>query len=193
MKMMIRTAFLGLVCLGMAGCASTNENASMAMASTSSADYAANAYAPVDDGLYYIEFRARSAESYGHTFVMFGKRDRAGNILTREVAGLHPASTSDVPYVLGHMVPVPSETGASDGDLEDEYMTANWRINLNRAQYNDVLAYIRHLQANSPVWHAVLANCSGFVGKIANHMGYRAPNPMLFPKNYIETLKAMNT
>ncbi|WAJ31267.1 hypothetical protein [Antarcticirhabdus aurantiaca] len=192
-RLSLRSSLVVLSLTLLAGCA------------TSGSDEAATAYAeatrPVSalmgdqasSDLYYIEFRARSAESYGHTFAMFGKRDRAGNILTREVAGLHPASTSDVPYVLGHLVPVPSETGPSDGDLEDQYMTANWRIDLDKAQYDDTIAYIRQLQANSPVWHAVWANCSGFVGKIARHMGYRAPSPMLFPENYINTLKEMNT
>ncbi|WAJ31229.1 hypothetical protein [Antarcticirhabdus aurantiaca] len=184
-----------LLALGLlAGCVSADEGNLEAASSPAVRTTAfAESEGTVDEGLYYIEFRARSAESYGHTFAMFGRRDRSGKILTREVAGLHPASTSDVPYVLGHLVPVPSETGPSDGDLEDRYMTARYRIDLNRREYEDVVGYIRRLQASSPVWHAVLYNCSTFVGKIANHMGLRAPNSLLFPKTYIETLRAMNT
>ncbi|NDW07845.1 hypothetical protein [Jiella pacifica] len=154
---------------------------------------AANASGEATQDLYYLEFRARTAESYGHTFAMFGKRDAQGRILTREVAGLHPASTSDIPYVLGHLIPVPSETGPSDGDLDDQYMTANYRINLTKTEYDDVVGYIRELQASSPVWHAVLYNCSAFVGDIAQYMGLRTPNSLLFPQTYIETLREMNT
>src|SRR5215510_15541167 len=58
---------------------------------------------------YYIDFRARTAASYGHAFIWYG---RVGQKAV-EVAGLHPATESVVPYILGHVIPVPSETGAS--------------------------------------------------------------------------------
>jgi hypothetical protein len=67
---------------------------------------------------YFIEFRSRYALSYGHTYVIFGRADKNGNMINPEVAGLHPASDSEVPYVLGHFVPVPAETGWSDGDTK---------------------------------------------------------------------------
>ncbi len=67
------------------------------------------AYKPREQYPYYVDFRARTAASYGHAFVWYGRRtDRRV-----EVAGLHPAGESTVPYVLGHVLPVPSETGAS--------------------------------------------------------------------------------
>jgi hypothetical protein len=215
MNHVTRFLSLGLLCGAAAGCTSTSTSApeplslaptgyssvgtdttglapqTVALASAPAGQSLSTA--PVADDLYYIEFRARSAESYGHTFAMFGRRDAQGNILTREVAGLHPASTSDVPYVLGHLIPVPSETGPSDGDLDDRYMTANYRIDLNRAEYENVLAYIRQLQSSRPLWHAALYNCNSFVGDIAKHMGLRAPsNHLLFPEQYITTLREMN-
>jgi hypothetical protein len=69
--------------------------------------------ANVHHGMYFIDFRARTAASYGQGFTLYGKTD--GKQV--EVAGLHPASDSIIPYILGHVVPVPSETGASYGDL----------------------------------------------------------------------------
>ena len=92
-----------------------------------------------------------------------------------EVAGLHPASTNEVPYVLGHFLPVPAETGWSDGDLEEQYRSASWRVLLTEAQYNEVVSSIRKLQASSPVWHASLYNCNAFTGDIARSMGYKGP------------------
>ena len=64
-------------------------------------------------GPYYVDFRARTAASWGHAFVWFGKTSERAV----EVAGLTPAG-DDVPYVLGHLTWVPSETKASYGDLE---------------------------------------------------------------------------
>src|SRR2546429_7905900 len=74
--------------------------------------------------IYYVDFRARTAASYGHAFVWYG---RVGDREV-EVAGLHPATESIVPYIVGHLIPVPSETGASYGDLDEEYVTANYRL-----------------------------------------------------------------
>jgi hypothetical protein len=144
------------------------------------------------DARYYIEFRSRYALTYGHTFVMFGRLDKAGNIVDREVAGLHPATTSVVPYVLGHYIPVPAETGASDGDMDDKYRSATWRVTLNEAEYNKVVAYIRKLQARSRFWQATMYNCNAFVGDIARSMGYKTPGHLLRPQHYIVKLREMN-
>jgi len=141
---------------------------------------------------YFIEFRSRYALSYGHSFVIFGRLDAAGNMIDPEVAGLHPASDSSVPYMVGHVLPVPAETGWSDGDLEDEYMSANWRVMLSEAEYRKVVAYIRKLQASSPVWHAALYNCNAFVADIAASMGYRTPFIWLRPQQFITKLREMN-
>lgn len=140
---------------------------------------------------YYIEFRSRGAVSYGHTFVMFGKTDSLGNMLPGEVAGLHPAGGT-AEYVAGHYLPVPAETGPSDGDLDERYITKRYRINLTPAQYEKVVGHIRYKQATSKVWHAVLNNCNGFAGEIANFMGLQAPSHMLMPPDYIERLRQMN-
>ena len=59
--------------------------------------------------VYYVDFRARTAASYGHAFIWYGRSDRR----EIEVAGLHPASESVVPYIIGHVLPVLSETGKS--------------------------------------------------------------------------------
>jgi hypothetical protein len=153
----------------------------------------ANRGTQIGNGRYYIEFRSRSALSYGHTFAMFGRLNANGSIATREVAGLHPATESPVPWMMGHLVPVVSETGPSDGDLEDQYTTARHRLTMDKARYDEMVAFIRQLQASSPMWHAVFYNCNAFVGDIARHMGLRPPdNSLLFPKDYIEELIAQN-
>lgn len=140
---------------------------------------------------YFIEFRARSAYSYGHTFLVHG---RVGQKITaRDVVGLHPISESPVPWMIGHIIPVISETGASDGDYEDVYIIARYRILLSEAEYKPILAYLRQRQHNSPIWHAVLYNCNAFVGDVARHIGLKAPvNTLAMPKDFINELKSMN-
>jgi hypothetical protein len=141
---------------------------------------------------HFIEFRARSALSYGHTFAAFGRLNGRGQIETFEVAGLHPAGESSVPWSIGHVIAVPSETGPSDGDLEEQYVTARFRIDLTEAEYRKLVVHIRKLQNNSPMWHAVFYNCSAFVSDIGKFMGLQAPNPLLFPADFINGMREMN-
>lgn len=139
---------------------------------------------------YFIEFRSRSALSYGHSFVVFG---RIGEKITaRNVAGLHPRGDSSITYIIGHVLPVPSETGASDGDLDEQYMTARYRIMLTPREYRAIVAQIRELQANSPVWNAATFNCNAFVGTIARFAGLTAPPPWLLPEDFINSMRWMN-
>jgi hypothetical protein len=138
-------------------------------------------------GPYYVDFRARTAASWGHAFVWYGKTSER----KVEVAGLTPAGDTAA-YVLGYVTWVPSETGASYGDLDPQYLTASYRVYLNEPDAKRVFAYIKKLQANSPVWSAEVSNCTAFIGDIASFMGLKVPLRWLRPENYVNSLKEMN-
>jgi hypothetical protein len=138
-------------------------------------------------GPYYVDFRARTAASWGHAFVWFGKTSERAV----EVAGLTPAGDT-LPYVLGHLTWVPSETGASYGDLDPQYLTASYRVYLNEPDAKRVFAYIKKLQASSPVWNAEISNCTSFIGSIADFMGLKVPLRWQRPEDYVNRLKAIN-
>jgi hypothetical protein len=138
-------------------------------------------------GPYYVDFRARTAASYGHAFIWYGKT----NEKAVEVAGLHPAGDT-LPYMLGHVMFVPSETGASYGDLDEQYLTASYRVYLNEDDAKKVFAYIKHLQATSPVWNAATLNCTAFIGRVATFMGLKAPFHLLKPEEYVNQLRDLN-
>ena len=87
---------------------------------------------------------------------------------------------------------VPSETGASYGDLDPQYLTANYRVYLNEPDAKRVFAYIKKLQASSPLWNAETSNCTSFIGSIADFMGLKVPYRWQRPEDYVNTLKAMN-
>jgi hypothetical protein len=138
-------------------------------------------------GPYYVDFRARTAASYGHAFVWFGKTSEK----QVEVAGLHPKG-DELAYMLGHLMWVPAETGASYGDLDVQYLTASYRVYLSETDAKKVFAYIKHLQATSPLWNAETANCTAFIGRIATFMGLKVPFHLKKPKEYVNELKEMN-
>ena len=138
-------------------------------------------------GPYYVDFRARTAASYGHAFVWFGKTSEK----QVEVAGLHPKG-DELAYMLGHLMWVPAETGASYGDLDVQYLTASYRVYLSETDAKKVFAYIKHLQATSPLWNAETANCTAFIGRIATFMGLKVPFHLQKPEGYVNELKEMN-
>jgi hypothetical protein len=138
-------------------------------------------------GPYYVDFRARTAATYGHAFVWYGKTSEK----QVEVAGLAPAG-DELPYILGHLIFVPSETGASYGDLDEQYLTASYRVYLNEADAERVFAYIKHLQETSPLWNAATTNCTAFLGRIATYMGLNAPFHLLKPEEYVNRLRELN-
>ena len=138
-------------------------------------------------GPYYVDFRARTAASWGHAFVWYGKTSER----EVEVAGLTPAGDT-LPYILGYLTWVPSETGASYGDLDPQYLTASYRVYLNEPDAKRVFAYIKKLQASSPLWNAEISSCTAFIGSIASFMGLKTPVRWERPEDYVNSLKGMN-
>lgn len=142
---------------------------------------------------YFVEFRSRTAASYGHSFVLHGKLGANGRFGKFEVAGLHPKGYDPNVYMQGHVMPVPAETGASWGDLDEQYLTARYCVVLSEAEYQRAAAYIRRLQATSKEWHAPTNNCNSFIGDIARHMGLLAPpTPILLPEHFVTLIKDLN-
>jgi hypothetical protein len=92
----------------------------------------------------------------------------------------------------GHLIFVPSETGASYGDLDEQYLTASYRVYLSEADAKKVFAYIKHIRETSPLWNAATTNCTAFLGRIATFMGLKAPFHLLKPEEYVNQLRELN-
>jgi hypothetical protein len=171
----------------------TGLSLSVASAETSSqSQNTRRAAATSGSGQYYFEFRSRQAWDYGHTFVVFG---RVGEPPSKNnVAGLSPKGDDPQMWLMGHYVPVPSDTGWTDGDLEDKYITARYRVLVSKEQYDRTVAYIRQLQAKSTTWSVELYNCNAFVADIAKFMGLKAPSSTwIYPKVFVTNMHKINT
>lgn len=141
---------------------------------------------------YFVEFRARNAASWGHTFVLYGKLGSGNSFASYKVAGLHPKGDS-TQYSIGIWMPVPAATGASDGDIDEQYLAAKYCVPLTEAEYNKVVPYIKKLQSEHSTWHGAGYNCNSFGMDIAKFVGLDAPNPnMHVPQELIKTLKSSN-
>ncbi len=141
---------------------------------------------------YFVEFRSRTAASYGHTFVFYGRLGGGSKFASFQVAGLHPAGDAAA-YVTGHIVPVPAETGVSYGDLDEQYLTARWCVPITEAEYGKVVAAVKKLQATKTTWHALGYNCNAFAGEIAEAIGLKIPSGhLVYPEVYINSLRELN-
>ena len=149
---------------------------------------------------YFVEFRARSAATYGHMYVLYGKVNGRGEIASSDIAGLHPAGDSNtcdncsvLGWTLGHFLFVPSETGASDGDLEEKYVAGRYRVMVDAATFQKVSIYIAKLKAETPMWNALWRNCVSFGNDIAENLGLQTPSSVsMEPKDYVDHLRMLN-
>jgi hypothetical protein len=155
---------------------------------------------------YFVEFRARNAASYGHMYVMYGEVNDRHEIIRSEVAGFYPAgdnqnclNCSVYNWTIGHVLPVPSEIGASDGDLEEQYVLARFRVWIDAAQYKRLVAYIKARKANKEPWNAFLNNCVTFGRDVAVFLNLKvpflianSPSIVMYPETLVNTLREAN-
>ncbi len=152
---------------------------------------------------YFAEFRARNAASYGHMYVMFGEVNARHEIIKSEIAGIFPAgdrrdceNCSIYYWTIGHVLPVPSEIGASDGDLEEQYVLARFRVWLDADQYKRLGAYIRERKASKGPWNALFANCVLFGRDVASFLDLKLPPTaalgLVYPQGMVEALREAN-
>lgn len=191
----VAAVVLGLAAYPANAQSETPTSASLPTESAPAPKVNSNSYKP-----YFIEFRARSAASYGHMYVLYGKTNGHGEIVSSDIAGLHPGgdasnceNCSVVSWTLGHFLFVPSETGASDGDLEEKYVSSRYRVMVDAATFKKVSAYIAKLKADNPMWNALWRNCVSFGNDIAGNLGLKTPGfTLLEPKDYVDRLRELN-
>lgn len=152
------------------------------------------------DKQYFIEFHSRAAASYGHLYVMYGKVNSHDEIVESYISGLFPAgdaancfNCSVFNWTIGHLIFVPSKTSTSDGDLEEKYVTARYRVWMDKAHYEALVAYINKLRKEVPIWNAIIQNCTEYGRTIAVHMGLHVPFRLwMEPKTFVTDLREMN-
>ena len=179
-------------------------NASNASADSAAASAPSNKYSP--SHRFFVEFRARNAASYGHMYVMYGEVNERHEVIRSEIAGFFPAGDSRTcencsvyNWTIGHVVPVASEIGASDGDLEEQYVLARYRVWIDAAQYKKLVAYIKQRKAHLGPWHAFLNNCVTFGRDVAVFLNLHvpplmriAPSVVMYPKDVVEWIRDAN-
>jgi hypothetical protein len=175
-----------------------------ARADAAEASVPSNQYSP--SKRFFVEFRARNAASYGHMYVMYGEVNQRHEVIRSEIAGFFPAGDSRTcencsvyNWTIGHVIPVASEIGASDGDLEEQYVLARYRVWIDAARYNGLVAYIKQRKAQLGLWHAFLNNCVTFGRDVAVFLNLNipplmriAPSVVMYPESVVEWIRDAN-
>jgi hypothetical protein len=175
-----------------------------ASADAAVASVPSNEYSP--SHRFFVEFRARNAASYGHMYVMYGEVNARREVIRSQIAGFIPAGDTQTcencsvyNWTIGHVIPVPSELGASDGDLEEQYVLARYRVWIDAAQYKRLEAYIKDRRAHLGPWHAFLNNCVTFGRDVAVFLNLKvpvimrvSPSVVMYPKNVVEWIRDAN-
>jgi len=134
-------------------------------------------------------------------YVLYGQVNGSGEIVKSDIAGLHPKGDANdcencslIPWTVGHVLFVPSEIGASDGDLEEKYVTGRFRVMLDAAAFKKVAAHIKQVKAEKPLWNAIVNNCVTFGNDVAGVAGLKTPSGanLMKPEAYIESLRELN-
>ncbi len=123
---------------------------------------------------------------------MYGEANARHEVIRSEIAGLGPAGDSGdclncsvYNWTLGHLIPVPGEIAATDGDLEEQYVLARYRIWIDEAQYKRLVAYINERKANKVQWHAMFNSCVMFGRDVAAFLDLKVPPLFDFSRGFI--------
>lgn len=195
-----------LVAAGLHGFPAHAQMMGQSSASAGAAESSVPSDRPSPSKRFFVEFRARNAASYGHMYVMYGEVNARHEVIRSEVAGFFPAGDSRTCencsvylWTIGHVIPVASEIGASDGDLEEQYVTARYRVWIDAAQYQSLVAYMRQRKAHQVLWHAIFYNCVTFGRDVAVFLNLKVPvwmritpSVVLYPKNVVESIRDAN-
>jgi hypothetical protein len=149
---------------------------------------------------YFVEFRARNAASYGHLYVLYGEVNARQEIVSSHVEGFYPAgdtrdceNCSVYNWTIGHLIFVPSEMGASDGDLEEKYVLARFRVWLSPDEYKKLVEYIAQKKAHKLLWNALWNNCVDFGRDTAEFLKLKVPVFVwLTPEDFVTSLRKAN-
>jgi hypothetical protein len=139
-------------------------------------------------------------------YVMYGEVNDRHEIVKSEIAGFFPAgdardcvNCSVYYWTIGHVLPVPSEIGASDGDLEEQYVLARFRVWIDADQYKSLIAYINERKAHKGPWNAFFSNCVTFGRDVAEFLKVKmpplvafTPSLVMYPQALVETMQKAN-
>jgi hypothetical protein len=138
---------------------------------------------------YFVEFRARDGIS-GHTYLVYGKIDGRGRILSARAGGFHPyGAFSETALTL--ILPFPGRVGLQPADRTDP-PSAIYRLYLNADTYARLVSAVKRFRQMKSGWDLLFFNCNAFAGRMAQAIGLRVPSNLELPVDFVRDLYLLN-
>jgi hypothetical protein len=142
------------------------------------------------DSAFYLEFRARTDDEFGHAYMLFEIADAKGRIRPAGVFGFGTATGA--PSGLFSLFGSPGEIGYTGQDLTTAPLE-KYRVRIDRATYLRVAGAVGEMRKTWTIYELLFFNCNTFVGDIAAQAGLAAPSfDALLPSAYVQRLRDLN-
>ena len=136
------------------------------------------------DSGYYVDFRARPTQAFGHSYVEVGQAGRDGRSRPSVTAGLYPKSPSAVFGARGTVT-------RTSADLKTT-PTVSYRLAVSRETYRQAEAYLARMPKGQR-YDLIGENCNHLVGRVASKLGLSDPGDHAdLPENYVRSLRSQN-
>jgi hypothetical protein len=136
---------------------------------------------------YFIDFRARPSSYIGHTYIVFGRMNAAGQMVDVRYAGLVPEKDA----WKGLIVPI---RGTVRRYIDDTRLKPSmiYRRRLTAAEFRHLSRTVDFLHTTEHQWHALFQNCNDFGIQIATALGLWRPPSLMPPDVWVGMLRALN-
>lgn len=147
-------------------------------------------YGPPSTDQYFVDFRVRSGGVFGHTYVVYGRIDGRGRIVSPRYAGLYPAGPFSRTALLA-VLAVPGKVSADAADHRRRPRVI-YRRRLSAAAFRRLQRTVQSERRTPQAWDLLLYNCNSFTAYVARAIGLQVPPTFEFPIDFVRDLYVMN-
>ena len=165
----------------------------IALAGVDDAIVKSPSFAPMrsDDRHYYVEFRARRDNVFGHSYVVLGAVDGQGRARRLGTMGFGTATgaPSGLPAIFGSA----GRIGYTNDDIVSKPIE-RFRISIDRATVHRIARTTGAMHRTWTAYWLLSRNCNTFAGAIATEVGLNVPHvDAVRPDTYVRELRRLNS
>jgi hypothetical protein len=144
-----------------------------------------------DDRGYYVEFRARRDNEFGHSYVVLGAVDGQGR--GRRLGTVGFGTATGAPSGLLAIFGSPGSVGYTNDDIVQKPIE-RFRISIDRATVRGIVRTTAAMRRTWTFYWLLARNCNTFVGAIATLVGLHVPYyDAVRPDTYVRELRRLNS
>ena len=144
-----------------------------------------------DDRGYYVEFRARRDDEFGHSYVVLGAVDGQGR--GRRLGTVGFGTATGAPSGLLAIFGSPGSVGYTNDDIVQKPIE-RFRISIDRATVRKIMRATAAMRRTWTDYQLLFWNCNTFTGALAAQVGLNVPYvDAVRPDTYVRELRRLNS